>query len=47
FAFFGAAVVCTTGALIALLAATVLTWNELRTEAALMRTKHIYGVTDL
>ncbi len=47
FAFFGAAIVCTTGALVALLVETVLTWQELRVEATVMRTKHIYGVTDL
>ena len=47
FALFGVAVVCTTGALIALLAEIVLAWRGLRAEAAFARSKHIFGVSDL
>ena len=47
FALFGIAVVCTTGALVALLAEIVLAWHGLRAEAAFARAKHIFGASDL
>lgn len=47
FALFGIAVVCTTGALVALLAEIVLAWHGLRAEAAFARAKHLFGVGDL
>lgn len=47
FALFGIAVVCTTGALVALLAEIVLAWHGLRTEAAFARAKHLFGASDL
>ena len=47
FALFGIAVVCTTGALVALMAEIVLAWRGLRAEAAFASAKHIFGGADL
>ena len=47
FAFFGLAVICTTAALVAFLAETLLAWSGLRAEAAFARSKHILGLADL
>ena len=46
FALFGIAVACTTGALVAFLAETVLAWHALRVEVAFARRRHIVGISD-
>ena len=47
FALFGIAIVCTTGALVAFLAETVLAWRGMRAETAFARAKHVFGVSDI